>query len=1023
MTRIYECLALAAHQGRPRFEVHRTIFAVVCFLVFLNHPAQCVSPDALLSQYAHSAWRMRDGFFSGAPTAIAQTKDGVLWMGTANGLFQFDGIHFSRWNGGQQELQYLDIHSLLGAGDGTLWIGGGAGLFRWDGQRVRRYAMSRARVNEIVQDHKGNIWVARSRVQDWSGPLCQVIDGRLRCYGVRDGIPIPYATSLTEDSSGAFWLAGATTLVKWMANQSQQFQVEKLRPTEGLAGAFSAIVAESTTSYWVGINKAGKELGLQRLIKGRWKPFSTKRFDGSRFAVSTLFADSQHALWIGTSRGIVRVYRGRVNQFDASDGLSSDMVLCFFEDHEGSIWVATSRGVDVFRSLPVRTFSTREGLSSDTVSSVLTAHDGTVWIGARGALHFIRNDTMSSIDSRRGLPGDKVTCLLQDRAGTLWVGVDNGLFILRNDRFVPISDPSGRPLGIVYTLSEDNDGIIWTTTYSPPPHRKLFRIQAFRASDETAAIPIQETISISADAAGGGIWASLFNGNLLRYQRRHVERVPIEPIAHVGALYTLANRPNGELWGAGPNGVVCLRNGVTRSLTNSNGLPCDGVYAVLFDKSLALWLYTQCGLISISKDQLANWWRDPRSKVGFRRFDESDGVQPGEASFRPNAASSSDGRLWFVNDRTVQVIDPFHLPQNAIPPPVTIQTVVADTKAYSPADPVQLPQRTREIQVNYTAFSYVAPERVRFRYKLIRYDKNWQDAGVRRSAFYMNLPPGNYEFQVIACNNDGVWNHIGAVVKWFIPPAWYQTLSFAILISALSLALVVLFYRFKLRQASALLRTRFDERLEERTRLARDLHDTLIQTIQGSKLVADDARDSSADPERMRTAIGLLSTWLGRALEEGRAALSSLRSATINPNDLADAFQRVGEECQIGSAIRVIVTARGPVQEVQPLVKDEIYRLGYEAISNACVHSGGSLVSVDLSYGRDFRLSINDDGHGMDTHTVTVGKPGHYGLQGMRERASDIGAALTIVSSPTGTKITLTVPGKVMYRELRPRKT
>jgi ligand-binding sensor domain-containing protein len=904
MFRIYECLVLAARQGLRRVELRRTILAVVClcFLMLSNRPAQGVSPEVLLSQYAHSAWRMRDGFFSRAPTAIGQTKDGVLWIGTANGLFQFDGIHFSRWIGGERDLQYLDIHSLLGAHDGTLWIGGGSSLFRWDGQKVRRYAMSRARVNEIVEDRKGNIWVARSRIQDWSGPLCQVIDGRLRCYGATDGIPVPYATSLTEDSSGAFWLAGATTLVKWKANQIQQFRVKKLRSTEGLAGAFSSIVAESTDSYWVGINKVGKGLGLQRLIEGQWKPFSTNLFDGSRFAVSTLFADRQHAIWVGTNRGIVRVYGGRADQFDASDGLSSDMVSSLFEDNEGSIWVATSRGVDVFRSLPVRTFSTREGLSSDTVSSVLTTHDGTVWIGARGALHFIRNGTMSSIDDRSGLPGDKVTCLLEDRTGMLWVGVDNGLFILRNDRFIPIKDPSGRPLGIVYTLTEDNDGSIWASTYSPPPHRKLFRIRAFRTSDETATIPIQETISISADATGG-IWASLFNGNLLRYQRQHFELVPIDPVSHVGPLYTLVSRPDGELWGVGPHGVVCMRNGITHSLTSSNGLPCDGVYAVLFDKSQAMWLYTQCGLISISNDQLANWWRDSRSNVGFRRFDESDGVQPGEASFHPNAASSPDGRLWFVNDRTLQVVDPFHLPQNVIPPPVKVQTLIADTKAYSPADPVQLPQSTREIQVNYTAFSYVAPQRVRFRYRLIGYDKDWQDAGVRRSAFYMNLPPGNYNFQVIACNNDGVWNHKGAAVKWLIPAAWYQSISFTILISALSLALVVLFYRFKLRQASASLRTRFDERLEERTRLARDLHDTLIQTIQGSKLVSDDAKDSSADPERMRSAIG------------------------INQDDLADAFQRVGEECQIRRSVRVIVSVQGPIQEMQPLVKDEIYRV------------------------------------------------------------------------------------------------
>jgi hypothetical protein len=244
---------------------------------------------------------------------------------------------------------------------------------------------------------------------------------------------------------------------------------------------------------------------------------------------------------------------------------------------------------------------------------------------------------------------------------------------------------------------------------------------------------------------------------------------------------------------------------------------------------------------------------------------------------------------------------------------VRVVTLIADTTAYPLQESIRLPSSTREIEIGYTAFSYVVPGRVRFRYRLSGYDKRWQEADTRRSAFYMNLTPGDYNFQVIACNNDGVWNRAGATVRWTISPAWYQTSWFTVFVVLLGITLTVLFYRFKLRQTSTLLRTRFDERFEERTRLAiaRDLHDTLIQTIQGSTLVADNAKESPGDLERMQNAMNLLSTWLARAVDEGRSALSFLRSSSVDRNDLSNAFQRAAEECQLGSSVHVIVTVQG----------------------------------------------------------------------------------------------------------------
>jgi signal transduction histidine kinase/ligand-binding sensor domain-containing protein len=998
----------------PRLGKVRATLLLFSCLGLLARTARGLDPNVHISQYAHMAWRVQDGFFSGAPTTIAQTKDGYLWIGTPNGLFQFDGVHFSRWNPSQKDLQYASVYSLLGTDDGSLWIGTGTGLSRWDGRILTHYTGSLARVNDIIEDHDGSIWITRSRIPGWSGPLCQVDHDRLRCYGTSDGIPIPYATSLTEDLSGALWLGGSTALVRWRPGLLQTFPLKSLSKTEGLGGV-SDVAIQSPDSFWVGIDRSGKGLGLEQLVRGQWRPFSTVKFDDTQIAVSTLFTDRQGALWIGTDQGVFRIYKGIVDRFDRTDGLSSDMVSRFFEDHEGNIWVATSKGIDAFRPLAVRTYSRREGFSSDDVDSVVAARDGTVWVGTEGALHGIRNGGIFSILSHHGLPGDRVTSLFEDRTGVLWVGVDNGLFMYRNGRFTPILDAEGKTLGIVSRLSEDIAGDMWLKAYHPP-HQQLFRIRG-RHVVEIRAPEVANSFDIAADPSGG-IWASSLTGDLAHYSKGHVETFPIERATHAAGLYILLAAPDGFLWGAGPKGLVGFRNGKAQSLTERNGLPCNGIYTIVLDNHQSLWLYAQCGLIKITGEELNRWWKHPDRTVDFRRFDEFDGVQPGAASFRPSAACSPDGRLWFANDGKLQTIDPLHLLKNMVPPPVRTESIIADTKIYPSTGTVRLPSPTRDIEIRYTAFSYVVPERVRFRYKLNGYDTDWQEAGTRRSAFYMNLSPGQYQFHVIACNNDGVWNQIGASVNLLIPPAWYQTFWFRALSALVGIALGVLFYRYKLAQAAALLRTRFDERFEERTRLARDLHDTLIQTIQGSKLVADNAKEAPADLERMRDAISLLSTWLGRAIMEGRAALSSLRISNADQNDLAEALRRAGEECQNDSSTHIVVTVRGSGKEMQPLVRDEIYRIGYEAISNACSHSGGTQVSVDLEYGRDFKLSIRDNGRGMDANTLAFGKPEHYGLQGMRERARQIGAKLAISSSPEGTRIKLLVPGKVIFKPL-----
>ena len=311
---------------------------------------------------------------------------------------------------------------------------------------------------------------------------------------------------------------------------------------------------------------------------------------------------------------------------------------------------------------------------------------------------------------------------------------------------------------------------------------------------------------------------------------------------------------------------------------------------------------------------------------------------------------------------------------------------MAEHKTYNAGGDIRLPAKTRDLQIDYTALSFRNPPKVSFRYKLDGRDNDWKNAGTRRQAFYTDLPPGRYRFRVIACNDDDVWNEQGATLMFSIAPAWYQTTLFKIACVICVLLFVWLVHRARIQELAKTMGARFDERLAERTRIARDLHDTLLQTIQGSKLVADDALEVTSEPARMRKALEQLSGWLQQACQEGRAALNSLRVSGANTDDLAEAFKRALQTTPLQS-LSTTVSVSGEIREIHPIVRDEVYRVGYEAIRNAHAHSGGTHLTVQLRYTDDLMLRVADDGVGADAPTLSDGKKGHYGLKGMRERA------------------------------------
>jgi signal transduction histidine kinase/ligand-binding sensor domain-containing protein len=997
--------------------ISRFAFLWLLAVLSIASPAWAVDPSRHVSQYAHNAWTITDGYINGAVNAIAQTADGYLWLGTAAGLVRFDGVRFVPWDLPGEKAPPLSsrpVVALLGARDGSLWIAAlsaraKASLSRWTGRELVDYAVDSRLVAALLERRDGSVWMAQ--------PLCQLVGTGTRCYGGADGVPsFSCCGALTEDAAGNLWLGGDTGLVRWRPGSTTVYAPAGLKGNDGQYGV-AALAAAADGSVWVGVDVRGRGMGLEHVAQGRWNSLIAPEFDGSSLRVLALLLDRSGALWIGTEdQGLYRVYQDKVEHFGTADGLSGNFVAGgLYEDREGNVWAATSRGIDRFRDTSVATYSTREGLCSPEVDSVLVAHDGTLWIGGSGALIALRQDRMACVLQGRGLPGNQVTSLFEDHQHQLWIGIDDTLTIYENGKFTPIRRRNGTPLGLIVGITEDLDHNIWIV--SGAHHRALFRIKDRKVQGELEEPQIPAPHKVAADPQGG-IWLGLMSGDLARYRDGRTETFHFDLMGG-SVVNQLSVGVDGSVLGATDSGLVGWKNGKPQTLTVRNGLPCDAVSAFITDDSGALWLYMRCGLVEIPGKELQRWWQGSELPLNVRVFDALDGMQPGTAPFQ-GSARTSNGQLWFANGSVLQMIDPGRLTNNKLTPLVHVEEVIADQKRYSSASPLRFPPYTRNIEIDYTAPSFAIPQRVRFRYRLEGHDGEWQEAGTRRQAFYSDLRPGRYRFHVIACNEDGVWNETGATLDFRVAPAWYQTMWFLVGCVVAFLFTVWTAYRLRLRQVARTLSARFDERLAERTRIARDLHDTLLQTIQGSKLVVDDALEQPGDPARLRRAVEQVSLWLQRAIEEGRTALDSLRASKAHTNDLAHALRCATEERGIQGRLEVSFSMIGAARELHPLVRGEVYQICEEAIRNAWAHSHGSQMEVELRYAQDLAVRVSDNGVGMDPSVAEFGKKGHFGLQGMRERAARISGRLTVLSSASsGTEITLVVPGSVAFRKAR----
>jgi len=781
--------------------------------------AFALDPSLDVSQYAHTAWKVREGFTKGTIFAIAQTPDGYLWLGTESGLARFDGVQAVPWqppNGEQLPSNF--IQDLLVARDGTLWIGTDKGLASWKDGKFSQYpGVADYRIYSLLQDAGGTIWLAAEN----PGRVCAVRVGIAQCQG--DGSFGFSVSALYEDHKGNLWVSAETGLWRWAPGPSEHYKLpEGVQADELLEDDNGALLMTTNKSGRFEGHVNGSMEGLKQLVAGKIRDYTLPAV-AEQFTPLRLFRSRDGSLWIGTVRGLLHLYKGRIDRFSVADGLSGDLVTSIFEDREGSVWVSTSTGLDRFREFVVPTVSVSQGLSIAAADVLESTPDGSIWIATADGLNRWQDghmtvygrqnvakpngrtdqrpaivDTRVTEVSNSGLR-NKVYALGQDDRGRLWAGSREGVFYFDRGRFVRVP---GLPGGDTSAIAGDGHGKVWIGNldhgliYSTP-EGAVQRIPWARFGQNYAAV------ALLPDRLQGGLWLGFVEGGIayLKDGQIRASYNAAEGLGN-GEVTDLQYGSDGAVWAATEGGLSRVKDGRITTLTSKNGLPCDAVQWVIEDNDHSFWLYMPCGLVRIARPELDAWVSDSKRAIQTKVFDRSDGVWSFGRNGRhtPYVTKSPDGKIWFSPPDGVSVIDPRHLPFNKLPPPVAIEQITADGKTYHVSKELHLPPRVRDLSIDYTALSLVAPEKVHFRFMLEGQDSNWREVVNNRHVQYSNLAPGNYRFRVLASNNSGVWNEEGALLDFAIDPAFYQTNWFRALCAAAFLALIWAAYQVRVRQ-------------------------------------------------------------------------------------------------------------------------------------------------------------------------------------------------------------------------------
>lgn len=993
------------------------LLAIVClsFLGLLRAESQ--SREIALRQFQHTRWTLQDG----APSqinALAQTTDGYLWIGTVNGLFRFDGVKFEAYQPpAHQHLSETSIQTLTATADGGLWIGytfGDIDYLKNGRLQDQRFApdYSGATVYSIIRDHDGGLWAATI------DGLLHVVNGVWSNAEETKGLKIASCYFLSVDSKGALWLTTDGMMYR-LPHGARKFESTEIR-----AGAGSVTVEGPGGNEWI-----TDSAGIAAFTSSSPVQQSSSHIKIPGITTALQF-DPSGALWVlGAAHGITRIPRPKSaleltshkhdlnqEQFTAKDGLTSDNAMAALSDREGNIWIATPAGLDRFR----RTVFDPAPLPISFGQYALAAlPDGSLLVGTQfDGLQKLTGGRLSKVI---GVPLQDISCIYRAPDGKLWLGGKGDLGYLQDNTFHSVPVPPNIKLvpRDTQAITTGPDGEIWLQVAASG--ESFLKLHAGHWEPVVASRPKYPTALTLVSDHAGRVWGGYRNGIVRVFEHgdsiTRVDKNGGITVGNVTAIYDSGS----HVWIGGEHGMQVMLSGRPTPVRFSGNTPIEGVSGIIQSHDGAMWINALPGVLRVSAKDVSRFLKDQSYPLRYELFNYLDGLSAKAPQMRPlpSITEGVGNTLWFTTTNGAFSIDTASIYRNSVGPPVSITGIAVDGTIVDTHKSLQLPKGAQNLNISYSALSLSMPERVLFRYRLEGYDNDWQDAGTRREAFYSQLPPGHYVFRVIACNNDGVWNMVGASLPLSLPPTFMQSWYFKILAVVLALLALRLIVVLRTRQAMAKSQARLAERFNERQRLARDLHDTFFQGVQGLLLhVQNAARRLHVDDPARRSLEETLKQSDGVMLQ-GRELLLNLRTAASDINELPTRLQASAAEFSHLYPSEFELKVTGKPIPLETVVCDELSKLGREALCNAYQHAQAKKIEVRLSYLRDaLHIGVHDNGIGIDPQTLSEGGTvNHWGLPGMRERAAAIGASFEITSTPGGeTAVQVAIPAGLAYQ-------
>lgn len=975
-----------------RFVLDRLVLSAFFIAALIIVSRVCVAAP---QDYAHRIWGTEQGLPESRIQAISQTSDGYLWIGTPAGLVRFDGVRFVTFDRANTPAFRDDnIRALCPSKDGSLWIGTtGGGLIHYRNGSFQAFGsesgLSNGFVRAIHEDRRGNLWVGTDR-----GFFRVAGDRAIRLDG---NAAVPYAAvgSIYEDRAGQVWLGG-----------SKLFRIAEGQLIEypyrggGLVPYVTSIQEARDGKLWLA---AGGRLNL--LINDARVRVSPRGLP-SGISASIVREGRDGTLWIGSlGGGLVRLGEGQSVVYSYPDILPDNTILSFFEDRDGNLWIGTQDGLVRFSRSSVTTISRRDGLLNESVSAIYQDRSQTLWIIAEtGRIYRYSDGRLSPFFLPEPVRNSRVQTIIEDRSGALWFGtVGEGAIHLKNGKVTVYTTREGLRQNSIRAFLEDRQGNLWIATGSGLNKWDGSRFASYYVDD---GLSYGGTRALLEDRSGA-IWIGTDRGMSVFLQGKFQPN-PVVPELANEKIWALHEDLEGALWmGTQGLGLFRLKNGKLAHFTVREGISQKSIHSITEDKNGRLWMSGPAGIFSVARRDLDAVADGKLAAVSLSEYGTAEGLISNQMSggVQPAGCLAVNGMLWFPSVKGAVVIDPsVGRPESTLP--VHIEELVVDDQPLAPGK-ISIPAGRGRLEIHYTAVNLRAPERVRFKYKLDGFDRMWSAPSPRRAAYYTGLPPGDYRFRVMATEGSAqAGSEASVAFTW--QPHFYQTQWFYAACVLCCAALLWLLFRLWAHQTQA----RYKLVLEERTRLAREMHDTVIQGCVGVSTLLEAASSvQERDPQRMKDLLDRAKSQVKLTLDEARQAMWDLRHNTAG-GEVASVMPEFAAQFSKERNIPIETSISGTPAALDQKTDRHLFLVAREAVRNAVVHAKPKQIKIHFLFEPgELRMEILDDGCGFNPREKLRSPVSSYGLVGMRERMEQLGGWLSFESNPgQGTKVVACLP-------------